>query len=156
MTADEMYEKLGLRTVAKHTDGSRKLEGDLTPELVAKLVNLTDLLTIHEVMDEKPLKLTLTVPEVLVEGVAEALHEDPNRKRRPKHVIFEGNVYVPKEPTQFWCGKGTWHHDEDSFVVRKGQDFPEAVIVACLDDPQIVFPPAERWVLQTRYHRLSR
>lgn len=146
---EEPLEAHGLRTIVK-CNGSRTYEGNLTPELAAKLAQLHDLLAVFDVMDEKPVKLTLKIPEAILQGVVNALDDLPTR-RRPQYVRCDGRLFVPNGPTKFWVGADTWHKSEEQLVVRKNDDFPESVTVSCLDDPQIVFPPAERWVRPGRY-----
>lgn len=72
-------------------------------------------------------------------------------KRRPQQVVKDGLAFVPDKPTKFWVGEETWHKDESKFVVTRGKDWPESVIVSCLDDPQIIFPGAERWRQRTAW-----
>ena len=68
------------------------------------------------------------------------------KSRLAKRVELDGIVFVPASPTKFTVGEDTWHKSEKSLQVRRGRDWPNSGMVSCLDDPQIVFPPAERWV----------
>lgn len=147
----EPLEAHGLRVITKSASGALGFEGELTPELAAKMARLQDILTVFSVMGETPVKLTLTVPADVLQGVVDALNQDPDAKRRARHILYEGHVFVPEKPSKFWVGHGAWHESEDKLKVRKNDDFPESVTVTCYSDPQIIFPPAERWVRQSRY-----
>lgn len=75
-----LLKTFGLDPTFKYADGSVRLEGPLTPELIDKLVSLKDLLTVHDVMEEgSPVKLSLTVPSVIRDRVVETI-QNPDDK----------------------------------------------------------------------------
>lgn len=84
---------------------------------------------------------------------AKALHPNPAVKRPARALVFDDLVYVPKDPpSRFMVGPGTWLKDEGDLRVscHRGVE----IVVAPLDDAQIVFPPPETWVRRTRYHHI--
>lgn len=75
--------------------------------------------------------------------------------RRPASWLkYRGRFYVPAGGlSKYIVGSETWLENEQSLSVRRNEDFPESVMV-WVDDPQIMFPPPERWVWADRYKRL--
>jgi hypothetical protein len=105
----------------------------------------------HVQISEGTIKIALWVLKRVLD------HEKRQRvlKARPAFwLVFEGRPYVPeKKPSKYIVGTGTWLDDENSLSVRRNDDFPESITVWA-EDPQIMFPAPERWVLTSRYDRI--
>lgn len=62
----------------------------------------------------------------------------------PETLVFRGRTYYPRQPSRIVMGEDSWIPDQSHLRFCYG-DEPGTIIVACPDDPQILFPPAEVW-----------